>query len=233
MPRPLKRAGNIGLALAAIALIAMAVVVLVRARGRDDPNAEATAAYSRGDWPRASFLAHRRLKQAPDDSAALRLTARVSARRERDDGAIAIYSRLPARLMEPEDDFLLGRSLSRTGRIEPALTALETARARKPDDPETLDLLCRLYYQTDRSLASEEAATRLTQFPAWEARGSLLLGLARAELDDPAGEAQALSRWLELDPDGRLALPDPVQPLRRQLAGAWLRSGRPAERDPS
>ncbi len=229
MPRPLKRAGTIGLALAAIALIAMAVGVWVRARSRDDPNSEAMAAYARGDWQGASLLAHRRLKQAPDDPAALLLTARASARRERDDGAVAIYSRVPAGLMKPEDDFLLGRALSRMGRIEPALTALETARAGKPDDPEALDLLCRLYYQMDRSLASEEAATTLTRFPAWEARGSLLLGLARAELDDPAGEAQALSRWLELDPDGRLALPDPAQPLRRQLAAAWLRSGRPAE----
>ena len=230
MPRHFKRPSGLGLAILGIVLlVGLAGLVGGLARGLRDPNGEASAAYARGDWEQAAHLAYRRLKQVPGDPGALLLTARASARQDRDQGAVAIYSRVPEARMQPEDYYLLGRALSRGGQLEPALKALETAKERNQAHPETLDLLCRIYYQTDRPFAAEDAAIRLARFPGHQAQGHLMLGLARAELDDPAGEAEGLRRWLELDPQGRLALPDPVRPLQRQLAAALLRSSRPAE----
>ncbi len=49
------------------------------------------------------------------------------------------------------------------------------------------------------------------------------------ELDDPAGVAEALQRWLQLDPTGREGLPDPLRSYQIQLARALLRSQQPAK----
>jgi hypothetical protein len=190
---------------------------------------EGWASYSRGDWGRAAHLAQQRLKEAPGDPKALRLAFRSAARQGRDQRAITIYARLDAAGIEPEDDFLIGEALGRSGQIEPALKALEKARAANPDDPETLDLLCRLYYQDARYYASEEAALRLARHPDRQARAQLMLGTVRAELDDPAGVVKALRRWLQLDPEGRSALPDPLQTYQMTLARALLKLRQPAE----
>src|SRR5947209_5887798 len=79
--------------------------------------ARASAAIARGDWKQASLLIRERLKDAPDDPTALRLAARAAAHQDRDDSAIAIYSRLILEDMDVEDLYLLGRALSRTGKV--------------------------------------------------------------------------------------------------------------------
>jgi tetratricopeptide (TPR) repeat protein len=189
----------------------------------------AVAAYARGDWSETARLAHQWLRRNPDDPMALRLAARAAARQDRDDSAIAIYSRLVASNIESEDFYLMGRALSRTGQLERAQKVLESGRSSNPDDPATLDLLCRLYYQKDLYFAAEEAALRLATRPGWKARGQLMLGHARVELDDPAGVADALEKWLQLDPEGRMAAPDPLRPLQVLLARSLLQSGQPAK----
>ena len=163
------------------------------------------------------------------DTEALRLSAHAAARQDRDQKALAIYSRLVPADMKPEDFFLLGSALNLAGQTEPAIAALKIAQAGNPDDAETLDLLCRLYYQTDRYCAAEEAAGRLARQANREAGAQLMLGKVRDELDDPAGVAQALHRWLQLDPAGTAALASPLRPYQYQLARAWLRSGQPAQ----
>ncbi len=232
MPHPRsRRRRGLWLALAAVVLLgvgASAAISWGKARLFPGPLAEANAAYSQGDWDRTARLAQQRLKQAPGDIEALRLSARAAARRDRDQKALAIYSRLVPADMKLEDFFLLGRALSLAGHAEPAIKALKIARAGNPDDADTLDLLCRLYYQTDRYCAAEEAAARLARQPDREAGAQLMLGNARDELDDPAGVAQALHRWLELDPAGTAALSGPLRPYQYQLARAWLRSRQPA-----
>ncbi len=90
---------------------------------------------------------------------------RAAARQDRDQRVLAIYSRLIPAGMKPEDFFLLGRALSLAGQAKPAIKALEIARAGNPDDADTLDLLCRLYYQNERYYAAEEAARRLVASP--------------------------------------------------------------------
>jgi hypothetical protein len=72
-------------------------------------------------------------------------------------------------------------------------------------------------------------AERLVRQPGWETRGLLLLGTARAELHDPAGAAQALNRFFELDPEGAVAAPSPVRPFRLLLARSLLATRRPAD----
>jgi tetratricopeptide (TPR) repeat protein len=165
----------------------------------------------------------------PDDPEALRLAARAAARQDRDRAAIPIYTRLGLKNMEPVDYFLMGRALSRTGQLEPAFQSFEKALAGNPNDPETLDMLGRIYYQEDLFYAAEDAALRLARQPGWEARGQLMLGTVRAELEDPAGVAAALGRWSELDPEGRSAAPDPVRPIQLLRARSLLRSKQPAE----
>src|SRR5207247_1619140 len=123
---------------------------------------------SQGDFSRAALLARQRLREAPDDQEALRLAARTTARQDRDQAAIATYSRLELRLMTAEDYFLLGRALSRTGQDDLAWKSLEAARAADPDRPETLDELAQVDLRTDRPAAAEAIAERLAQQPGWE-----------------------------------------------------------------
>jgi tetratricopeptide (TPR) repeat protein len=166
---------------------------------------------------------------SPDDPTALQLAARAAARLDRDQAAIALYSRLLVEAVDAEDLFLLGRALSRSGKIDAAFTSFERARLANPNHPETLDALAQLFLQHDRECAADVAAGRLARQPGWEARGLLILGTARAELHDPAGSVQALRRFFQLDPDGTAAAPSPVRPFRLLLARSLLKSRRPTE----
>jgi len=194
-----------------------------------DLAAQARAAYARQDWKGTELLARKRLKQVPDDPKALQLAARAAAHQDRDQTAIAIYSQLILEDMDAEDLYLLGRALSRTGKVDLAFKTYERARLANPNHPETLDALAQLYLQDDRENAAEEVAERLVRQPGWEARGLLILGTARAELRDPAGAVQALRRFFQLDPEGGVAAPRPVRPFRLLLARSLLKTGRPAE----
>jgi cytochrome c-type biogenesis protein CcmH/NrfG len=194
-----------------------------------DLAAEARAALARRDWKGTERLARQRLKQAPGDPQALQLAARAAAFQDRDQAAIDIYSRLILEDMDAEDLYLLGRALGRTGKVELAFKTLERARLTSPDHPETLDALAQLFLRNDRENAAEEAAERLVRRPGWEARGLLILGTARAELHDPAGSAEALRRFFEVDPPGQAAAPRPVRPFRLLLARSLLRVHRARE----
>src|SRR5262245_64771706 len=106
---------------AVVLLIGGAAILWGKTRWFPDLATRASAAYSRGEWDRAASLAHRRLKQAPDDALVLRLAARAAARQGHDQKAIAIYDRFVVGALDPEDFFLLGRALTRTGQVEAAL----------------------------------------------------------------------------------------------------------------
>jgi tetratricopeptide (TPR) repeat protein len=206
-----------------------AAILWGKTRVVQDLVAQARAAYARQDWKGTELLARQRLKQLADDPTALQFAARAAAQQDRDETAIAIYSRLLIEAMDAEDLFLLGRALSRTGKVELACKTYERARLANPDHPETLEALARLYLQNDRPNAAEEAALRLVRQPGWETRGLLILGTARAKLYDPAGAAQALGRFFELDPEGGVAAPSPVRPFRLLLASSLLQTRRPAD----
>lgn len=218
------------LAAAIVLLLAGSTAILwAKSRLFPEPNAEASSAYSRGEWGRAASLALRRLKQAPNDPRALQLAARAAARQDQDTKAIALYRRLPAESKEAEDLFLLGRALIRGGQVDSAYEAYRTALERDPDHPEVLAALAALYARTDRVYAAAEVAERLARQPASEARAQVILGRIRAEVQDPAGAARALRRGLQLDPQGRAVAPLPVASIRKLLAASLLKTGRPAE----
>jgi tetratricopeptide (TPR) repeat protein len=191
--------------------------------------AQGRLAYAAGDWDRTASLARQQLKMAPEDPEALRLVARTAARQNRDQAAIATYSRLELKRMGPEDYFLLGRSLSRTGQDDLALKSLEAARAGDPDRIEMLDELARVYFRRDRPAAAAEIAETLARQTGWEPRAQFMLGTFRAEVNDPAGAARALLRGLELDSDASSAAPQPAGPLRTLLVRCLLQTGQPAQ----
>jgi tetratricopeptide (TPR) repeat protein len=231
MPHLVKRNRRImGLVVVAGALmIGGAVILRGQPRLFTDLATKATTAYARGDWERASSLAQRRLNEAPDDVQALRMLARAAARQDQHKKAIASYNQLVVGDLDPNDFFLMGRALSGTGQIESAFKAYEMAREGNPDHPETLEALARLYLQNDRYNAAEETAQRLARQTRWEAQAQLMLGTARAEIQDPTGAAKALRRWLELDPHGLAAAPHPVASFRKLFARSLLKSRQPAE----
>ncbi len=131
--------------------------------------------------------------------------------------------------MAAEDYFLLGRALSRTGQDDQALKTLEMAKAADPDRLEMLDELAQVYFRKDLPAAAEAIAERLIREPGWEVRGQLLMGTCLAARNDPAGAARALQRAFQLDPAGKAAAPQPVEPLRMLLVRSWLKSGQPTE----
>ena len=199
-----------------------------QSRHLSDLVAQGASAYARGEFSRVDLLARQRLKVAPDDAGALLLAARAAARQNRDQAAIAIYSRLELRLITAEDYFLLGRASSRLGQDDSAVKALEAARAADPDRPETLDELAQVYFRKDRFAAAEETALRLVQIPGWEARGQLMLGTFRSVRHDPAGAVRALRRGFELDPAGKTIAPRPPGPLLNLLVRSLLETREPA-----
>jgi tetratricopeptide (TPR) repeat protein len=230
MSRPAKHRRRIAVLGAAAVVLLIGGAAILWGKTHFFPNlvAEASAAYSRGEWDRAASLTHRRLKQAPDDPQALRLAARAAARRDQDQKAIAIYQRLAPGIQDAEDFSLLGRAWIRLGQIDSAFRAYEQARQRAPDQPEALAALAELYMLNDRHDAAVDAARRLARQPGWEARAQLRLGTALVEIHDHAGAARALQQWWQLDPHGQAAAPYPVAPLRKLLARSLLISGQPA-----
>jgi tetratricopeptide (TPR) repeat protein len=213
------------------ALIAAGALGLWSARSRlfPDPLAAGRAAYERRAWGIAAAEARKRLKDRPDDRAAWQLLARAEGRQGRDAAAQAIYRRrLGLDTMTAEDFVIAASGLLRGGQAKQARLALEKARAREPDHPEMLHELARLDAATDRLAEAADLAGRLVARPGWEVRGWLVLGQVREALEDPAGTAEALQQALRLDPT--LAAADSsVGGLRKRLARAWLRAGRPAE----
>ena len=234
MARPMKRERRIAVFVAAtvVLLIGGAAILWAKTRWFPDRLADASAAYSQGDWNRTASLAQRWLKETPNDPRALRLAARAAARQDQDQKAVAIYQRLAADVKDAEDFALLGRAWMRLGQLDPAFRAYEQAQQRDPDHPEALSTLAVLFLLNDRYHAAAEAAQRLARQPAWEARAQVMLGTARAEVHDPAGAARALRRWWQLDPQGKAAAPHPVAALRKLLARSLLCSGEPAEARP-
>lgn len=190
--------------------------------------ARGESAYRRGDWAKASGLARERLEAVKNDPEALRLLARSSARLGRDESAAALFARLDTRAMKAEDHHLLGIALNRVGKGAEALQAWQAALKEDPDHPETLDELVRLYFLNRRPDEAARAAERLSRQPGWEARGELMLGVIRAEINDPAGSAEAIRRALARDPEALAHSQDPPK-LRKMMARNLLQIGEPAE----
>jgi tetratricopeptide (TPR) repeat protein len=189
----------------------------------------ASDAYKKGDWQTARDLALQHLRLRQDDTEALRLLARSSARLGRDESVRPLYSRIGgASAMSAEDLYLLGVVLNRAGANAEAVRCFESGALLEPNRPEILLELARTDMEDERLTEAAAKAQRLAIQPGWEAAGESLLGSIRLKASDPAGAAKSLSRALERPADSRGATPS-TGALRKQLARAFLRTGRPAE----
>jgi tetratricopeptide (TPR) repeat protein len=227
------RAGKRGRRIAAV-MVALAALLTAAGLGWDryrrlnDPLNRARAAYDRSDFEAATQLVRERLKTRGHDPEVQRLLARISFRQGRDAAAMSIYQRLGEEMLEPEDRFLIGMSLARSGKVRSAVSAWETAVAQAPDRPDLLFQLTRGYFALDRLPEARQAAERLGRCPGWESQAEVLLGQIELARDEPG---RAADEWLKSlshgrqtgDDLGRLVVP------RTELARALLRVGRPAE----
>jgi tetratricopeptide (TPR) repeat protein len=191
--------------------------------------ADAAGAYEKGDWERAAELARPLLKGRADNSEALRIFARASARMEHDTTAAAIYAgRLDSSLLQSEDYLLLGLLNARARRFSDALAVWDKAARQGDDNPELLDNVAKVSAALKRLDEAAEAARRLSKKPGWEARGLMLLGEILAKLDDPKGSADALREAFKRDPGGKDD-PFPLPQSRKRFARSLLQLGQPAE----
>src|SRR5262249_47493024 len=129
---------------------------------------------------------------------------------------------------EPEDAFLKGLILTRSGRLQAALELWEGIVTKGVDYPELLDHFSRLSARFQRMDPALDAARRLSRQPGWEARGLFLVGQIPESIDDRPGVAEALGEALRRDPEARGAILDAAH-YRKLLARNLLRLGRPAE----
>ncbi len=213
--------------LASLSIVVVAVsigLVGTWARSRSDLLLRSTSAYKSGDWVRAADLARARLKIAPNDLEALRILARATARLGRDGPANALFARLGSAALEPEDLYLLGLGLNRSGEVEKAERVWQRGIAKDSDHAETIEQLIRVYALRNRLAEAALLAERLAKQPGWEMRGELALGSLRSELDDPTGAATALRRALARPEASRLE-PNLESRHRKTLVRSLLRTG--------
>ncbi|MGO9469035.1 MAG: hypothetical protein ACLQVF_33320 [Isosphaeraceae bacterium] len=197
-------------------------------RGRSELLEQGRSAYSRGDFSRAEALARRKLKTDPHDLEAVRLLARATARLGRDGFANALFARLGSDALQPEDRFLLGMGLHRTGQKERARQVWLKTLALNPAHAETLEQLVISSTDQNRLAEATQFAERLARQPGWELRGELDWGALLSELTDPAAAVTVLHRALAR-PEARSLDPIALARYRRLLARKLLETGRPDE----
>ncbi|CAN5771234.1 hypothetical protein BH23PLA1_BH23PLA1_40670 [soil metagenome] len=193
-----------------------------------DPIDPARLTYEQGDYDLASEIARERLRADRDDLDALRILARIAARRGEYASAQRIYQRIGADAMLAEDLYLLGVGLLSQGNDELAWGALELAESKGPDHPETLRELSRLHLEANHAEQAAGYAERLLALPGWEAAAGLLIGQAQRSRLDTAGAAEALTRAFQADPELSRGTIEPTE-ARKLLARALLAERRPGE----
>jgi tetratricopeptide (TPR) repeat protein len=190
--------------------------------------ARGAAAYSQRNWRQAAQLARRRLKAVPQDTEALRILARATARLGRDAPANALFERLGSAALQAEDLFLLGLGLDRAGRRAEAARLWENALRLEPNRAEIIDCVVNAQIAQNRLVEAAQLAEQLAAAPGWELRGELACGALRAELGEPARAATALERALARPEAERLDRAT-ITRTRKLLARALLRNARPGE----
>jgi predicted CXXCH cytochrome family protein len=194
-----------------------------------DPRSEAARAYDRGRWSDAARLAREALKARPDDPDAARLLARSTARLGRDNTALGLYARrVGTRSLGAEDYLLVGQALHRQGQSEEAYRAWDRALDAGPMPAPALEELTRELLRSNRHEGAARAAERLGREPGFGARAAMMLGTARAALNDVAGAAEAFRHALALDPNEVEHSSSPAG-LRKLVARTFLRAARPGE----
>ena len=222
------RSALIGAALVAVTACGIGLWS-ARSRAIIDPAARAASAYGEGNWTDAVKLARQTLAARKDDPAALRLLARASARLGRDDTAMAIYQRrLDEKSLEAEDRLLRGLLHQRHGQPVAAARDWKQVLEGSEVSPQTLEELGRFYMIANQYENAMLVAGRLGKVPGWEARGSMMLGTIRVDLNNLSGAALSFRRALEIDPTEVARAHEPIK-LRKAIARTFLRTANPGE----
>jgi hypothetical protein len=219
--------------IATMSLVALPVGALVIwGRTHPDRATQARRAYDRGEWQRAAEALRGDMRGESIRSAdpeTLRIYARALVRLGRDPAANALYEgRLASAELGPEDAFLKGLAMTRTGRPESAFELWGRSVKQGVDHPEMLDHFSRLAARFQRMDPALDAARRLCRQPGWESRGLFILGQLGEFIDDSPGVVAALEDALQREPEARGALFDAAH-YRKLLARNLLRLGRPAD----
>jgi tetratricopeptide (TPR) repeat protein len=221
-----------GIAATAAMVAVLAGALRMWQRYHPDAVTFARRAYEHGEWQRAADALRGVMKSESGLTAhpeVLRLYARALVRLERDSAAKAIYEgRLASADLEPEDAFLKGLMMTRTGRPEAALALWDASLKERGDHPEMLDHYARLSARFQLMDPALDAARRLSRQPGWEARGLFLVGQIYDLIDDPPGAVEALEEALRRDPEARGAVLG-ADHYRKTLARNLLRLGRAPE----
>jgi predicted CXXCH cytochrome family protein len=217
----------------AIAALLMAVIAcgiglwLSSRRARLGHDSPAVGADTDGQWTAVAERARKTLAVDGDNPEALRLLARAWARLGRDADAIAIYQRrLGEKALEAEDHFVLGLMHQRHGRAEAAAGAWKKVVDAPGVSPPLLEEVARLCARGKLFDLASQATERLSREPGWEARGSLMLGTIRLQLNNVPDAAALFRRAINLDPALLDASHDPT-PLRKVIARTFLRLSSP------
>ena len=204
-------------------ILALVVGWAVARRGTPGPLDEARASYRAGAYREALTRANARLRDAPGDADAMRISARASARLGRDAAALDLFQRLGSDGAAGEDLFLLGNTLIRQGRPADGERMLLLALKTEPAHGETLEVLTRLYESSDRMAEAAELAARLAEVPDRSGTGYNRLGRALDRVGDFEGAATAFGSALKRG-EGADSLPS-----FKNFARALLKLGRAKE----
>jgi tetratricopeptide (TPR) repeat protein len=184
-------------------------------------------AYSKRNWQVAWNSALEHLRTDPTNLEALLLSARSTARLERDDLAQSVYdSQVGMERMEGEDFYLLASGLIRQNKIGTARVSLEHGLKNCAPYPELIQELARLEAQKDNLARAVELATQLAAMPGWAARGELLSGILCTELADFKSAEAHLLKAMSLDPSLKGAPATPAS-VKKMLARVELQLGKP------
>jgi tetratricopeptide (TPR) repeat protein len=198
-----------------------------RWHGKSGRDSKALLAYKDGRWAVAADLARETLAVRKDDRETLRLLARASARLGRDAAAMAIYQRWFNQAgLETEDLLLVGTIQLRQGRADTAARALRKVSETKTVPPHLLEELAQVFTQGRHWEEAIQVSERLRRQPGWEARGTMILGTIRYELNNVPAAAESFRSALETDPSVVDKSHDPT-PLRKVIARAFLQMSRP------
>ncbi len=188
------------------------------------------AALDRGDRDEAARLARQRLKAEPQDPDALRLLARISYQQGRDDVALALFNRLGAEALQPEDRYFLGLALARSGKLQSAMRVWQGdgKTGAQTRTPAILVELVRGYFRRDELDEASRTAETLLRRPGWESQALALLGMIALQLNDPGRAADYWLRSERFEPSPTsTSLRLEIAPM--DLARALLRVGRVRE----
>jgi tetratricopeptide (TPR) repeat protein len=229
----MRRLGTVGIGAILVAITACgAGVWATRWYAKSRRDSPAARAYIQGQWSAAAELARRTLAVRKDDRDTLRVLARASARLGLDDAAMAIYQRWFNQTgLETEDLLLVGSIQQRQGRTETATRALKRAIATKEVPPRLLEELAQVCTQGRHWDEAIQAAERLSRQPGWEARGMMIMGTIRYELNNMPAAAESFRSALKTDPAVVDSSHDPT-PLRKVIARTFLQASHPDEARP-